>query len=109
MHDTRPNFDGVTFDRKFDLDRLGEQLRRVLLLMQDGKWHTIPEICAATGDMSQSVSARIRDLRKEAFGGFTVDRQRRGDGRRGLWEYRLVPESEIVTVTVTAPVTDLEV
>ncbi len=92
MHDTRPNHDGATFDRTLDLSRLNEQLRRVFELMKDGQWRTLSEIGAATGDMPQSVSARLRDFRKEKFGGLTVERRRRGQVSRGLWEYRLLHE-----------------
>lgn len=36
----------------------------------------------------QTVSARVRDLRKDEFGGHDVRRRYAGDG---LWEYKLFP------------------
>jgi hypothetical protein len=36
----------------------------------------------------QSVSARVRDLRKDKFGSHRVDRRYAGNG---VWEYRLYP------------------
>lgn len=84
------NFDGGTFDPELDGNRLRAQLWRVRRLMQDGEWRTLPEIRDATGDPTQSVSARLRDFRKEKFGGHTVNRRRRGEGRSGLFEYQLI-------------------
>lgn len=84
-------FDGETFDEGLDGARLSSLLVKVRTLMADGTWRTLSEICAAIGAGSEAgVSARLRDLRKEQFGGYTVERRRRGDGRRGLWEYRLL-------------------
>jgi hypothetical protein len=40
-----------------------------------------------------SVSARLRDLRKDKFGGFEVERKR-DSIEKGLFLYRLVVESE---------------
>lgn len=57
--------------------------------MNDGKWRTLSEISALTGDGEASISARLRDLRKDEFGGLNVDRRRRGDESRGLFEYRV--------------------
>lgn len=86
----RAQFDGITYRHEFDYERLGAQLRRVYLLMRDGHWRTLSEIAAHTGDRSEAaVSARLRDLRKAKFGGFTVEHRRRGAPKLGLWEYRL--------------------
>lgn len=83
-----PDFDGETYDRERDHGRLNAQLSRVLTVMKDGRWHTLADLSATTGgDPEASVSARIRDLRKEKFGGYEVER-RYVD--RGLFEYRLV-------------------
>lgn len=84
---------GRTFDRTLDAKRLGDQHLRVLRLMYDGVWRTLAEIGAATGDPEASVSARLRDFRKSQWGGYTVERRRRGEGKRGLHEYRLVVEA----------------
>lgn len=84
-----PLFDGVTFEPRFDLQRLGVQLRRVVVLMADGHWRTLREISDAVGAPEASCSARLRDCRKQKFLGATVDRRRRGDPKRGVFEYRL--------------------
>ena len=84
-----PDHDGATYDRALDKKRLNAQTRRVYDLMRDGEWRTLRALSARTGDPEASVSARLRDLRKAKFGGFTVDRRRAADG--GTFEYRLLP------------------
>jgi biotin operon repressor len=79
-------FDGSTFDPELDGPRLSSQLQRVKRLMQDGRWHSLRYIADVIGGSEAGVSARIRDLRKLKFGGYTVDRQR---VEGGLWVYRL--------------------
>lgn len=85
----KPKFDGETFEPAHDLDRLSKQLGRVKELMSDGQWRTLQEIALATGDPESSVSARLRDCRKEKHGGFIVDRRCRGERVNGLFEYQL--------------------
>jgi hypothetical protein len=79
-------FDGATYDAALDGERLCGQLLRVWSVMKDHGWHTLDELAAKCDATTQSVSARIRDLRKPRFGGMTVER-RRHEG--GLWMYRL--------------------
>lgn len=81
-----PDFDGETYERERDHDRLHAQLYRVKLVLLDGKWHTLAEIAARTGDPEASVSARIRDLRKAKFGGYEIEREYVS---KGLWQYRM--------------------
>ena len=83
-------FDGPTFDPKHDAERLGAQLAKVRDLMADGAWRTLDEIGVAVFVPGASVSARLRDLRKEKFGAFTVERRARGERSSGLFEYRVV-------------------
>jgi len=83
------DFDGPNYDPALDQDRLTKQMGRVYDLMFDRKWRTLSEIEYKTGDPQASISARLRDLRKPRFGGYTVDRRRRGTKTRGLFEYRL--------------------
>lgn len=80
-------FDGSTYDHEKDYCRLKGQLGRVRLLMSDGKWRTLAEISDHAGGSEASISARLRDLRKEQYGGFIVERERVEDG---LFKYRLV-------------------
>lgn len=78
--------DGATHDASVDYVRLNRQLADVWRVMRDGRWRTLREISAASGHPEASVSARIRDFRKERFGGHSVQRQRiEGDG----YNYRL--------------------
>ena len=83
------NFDGITYDRERDHARLGRQLRAVRDLMLDGKWRTLSDIewALTPAANAASVSARLRDLRKPQYGGYTVDRRY---VERGIWAYRLI-------------------
>lgn len=87
--DMRPRFDGDTFEPDLDGDRLAKQLARVLEIMSDGAWRTLGELGAQAQAPQASVSARLRDLRKKKFGGHLVERRRRGEAERGIFEYRL--------------------
>lgn len=89
LADAQP--EGGTYEPSLDRSRLGAQAQRVLDLMADGRWRSLQEIALATSDPQASVSARLRDLRKPAFGGHTIDRRHRGDPKLGIYEYRLEP------------------
>ena len=83
-------FDGPGLIPEKDFPRLNRQQQRVFDLMIDGKWRTLNEISRITGDPLQSISARLRDMRKIRFGGHAVDKRPRGERSKGLWEYRLI-------------------
>ncbi len=86
-------FDGSTYEPKFDATRLRGEMARVYNLMMsfpNGRWWTLREISNSTQDPEASISARLRDLRKAKFGAHTVNRRRRGDPKRGIWEYQLL-------------------
>ena len=83
------DFDGATYDPNLDHHRLAKQLLRVFAVMRDGKWRTLEEVSTIVVAPEGSVSARLRDFRKDKFGGHEVERRRRGDEERGLWEYRV--------------------
>ena len=82
-------FDGNDYVRVVDDKRLSRQMDLVRDLMIDGKWRTLSEIAAEIRQPEASVSAQLRHLRKERFGSYRVDKQRRGDPRQGLFEYCL--------------------
>lgn len=88
-------FDGVTYAPEHDEARLTGQLERVHELLSQRfqgvrLWWTIPELSESMpGATEASISARIRDLRKQRFGGYLVERRRRGGPPSGCWEYRL--------------------
>ena len=90
------DFDGETYEPRHDRVRLNRQLSKVWLAMLRPGWHTLAEIEKRTEEPQASISARLRDLRKDRFGGHEVLRQRRGDPSEGLFEYRLIPsEAEV--------------
>ena len=86
-------FDGESIEPELDARRLGRQLGHVLAALRLGGWWTLRELAAVAGGSEAGCSARLRDLRKARFGGYEVERRRRGDPKRGLFEYRLAPES----------------
>ena len=83
------HFDGETYSAAEDGERLATQLRRVYQAFRSGEWWTLARLAKYVGGSEAGVSARIRDLRKERFGGHLIDRRRIPDSR-GLWEYRMV-------------------
>lgn len=89
-----PHFDGATYEPEHDHERLGAQALRVWTIVSDGQWRTLAELETLTGDPQASISARLRDFRKPAFGGHAIERRRRGEAERGLFEYRLVIHAE---------------
>ena len=85
-----PEFDGATYKSELDKTRLTTQLERVHAVLLDYSWHTLSSIANQTHDPEASISARLRDMRKEKFGAMQVEHQRIGNGRSGLWKYRLL-------------------
>lgn len=79
---------GQTTGDPSDAPRLSGQLLAVYRAMLDGEWHTLEELAAAANGSTQSVSARLRDLRKNRFGAHRIDRQKVSN--TGLYRYRMV-------------------
>ena len=87
-----PKFNGRTFESKLDGPRLTKQLDRVreYVLAIFPAWKSVYEIALALTELyeenfpTQSISARLRDLRKRKFGSYTVEKKRRTNG---TWEY----------------------
>ncbi len=90
------DFDGKTYEPEYDKVRLNKQASRVWMQVASGRWLTLREIEDATGDPQASISARLRDFRKDRFGGHSIERRRRGEAKQGLWEYRLIPSARPV-------------
>jgi hypothetical protein len=84
-----PHFDGATYNAEYDHDRLTRQLTVVKMFMLRTNWQTLAQIEEATGFPQASISARLRDLRKKKFGGYTVLRKRVVGGK-GTHMYRVV-------------------
>lgn len=83
---------GPTYSEPVDGDRLSKQFDRILALVRDGQWRTLKEIGDVTKDPAASISAQLRHMRKQRFGGYLVEKRHRGEPSNGLWEYRLVVE-----------------
>jgi hypothetical protein len=81
-----PRFNGADIDDERDTPRLTGQLRAILDFMADGQWRTLAGIAAATGAPEASVSAQLRNARKQRFGAHTVEREHVGGG---LYRYRV--------------------
>ena len=82
------HFDGETYEPQHDQVRLNAQLQRVWTIMEDGNWHTLNELVEKAGPGTvASISARLRDFRKQRFGGHIVERQRLTPG---IFQYRLI-------------------
>ena len=83
------HFDGITYEPEYDWQRLDKLLGRVWRLMADGRWRNLRTIQQACGGSEASCSARLRDFRKEKFGGWVVHRERVQAKTGGHWIYKL--------------------
>ena len=86
------DFDGDDIVQERDKPRLTRRLSLIYNYMKDGCWCDVREVAgylAANGMWSSetSVSANIRNLRKDKFGGYTVERVHIAGG---YYRYRLV-------------------
>ena len=81
-------FDGRTYRKQVDYQRLTTALQRVLYRLLDGRWHTLSTL----RQIAPSADSRIRDLRKSKFGGFTILAEPRDAA--GTWHYKLVGGSK---------------
>ncbi len=70
------------------------RMMRAGLPPEDGGWMTLRELGELTGYGEASISAQIRHLRKDQFGGFLVAKRRRWMDKRGTWEYRILGRAE---------------
>lgn len=62
-------------------------LRRIKLLMGDGRWRSGYEVAQQVGGSDSAATARLRDLRKPQHGGHEVPCELFPDK---VWRYRLV-------------------
>jgi hypothetical protein len=82
-------FDGKTYEAERDEPRLVIQIQEIWDIMSDGRWHTLPELRRRTGHPEASISARIRDFRKQRWGAHIVERDYIANG---LWRYRMIDQ-----------------
>lgn len=91
----RPRFNGSDYVRALDDVRLTGQLYRIFDAMRDGRWWTLKEIEAVTGDPQSSISAQLRHLRKKRFGSHTVKKERVDKTKGAPWVYRLIVNRQV--------------
>ncbi len=82
-------FGGSTYEPGEDRERLTTLLARVrhAVTHPRGSWWRLDALRSACGGTEASVSARLRDLRKDKFGAHDIERRRVAGG---LFEYRCV-------------------
>ncbi len=88
-------FDGNDYVHERDKERLGTQLDQIREFMEGKEYLTLQEISDATGHPHSSVSAQIRNLRKERFGSRVIDRKHISNG---LYSYKLMSEDEDASI-----------
>ena len=78
---------GPAYCEELDGERIATQMEKIrdYMLHRYPKWLTLWEIEEATGYAQASISAQLRHLRKNRFGGYVVEKQRRNNA----WEYRV--------------------
>ena len=84
-------FDGSDYDHKRDGIRLTGQLERVFDVMKHGQWVTLRELSDRSRCPEASASAQLRNLRKDRFGGFEIEKKY---ATSGLFLYRLKLEAK---------------
>jgi len=84
-------FDGDDYVEERDYKRLKTQLEVITEYMEDAGFKTLDEIARDTGYRSASISAQLRNLRKEKFGSRNVSRKHIGNG---LYSYKLEATNE---------------
>lgn len=82
--------DGKLSRNQIYSDQYGRSLKnQILLSLAGGRWVSPGQIAQMTGAPARSVTARLRDLRKDRFGGYIIIIRRCKNRRDGLWEYRI--------------------
>lgn len=79
---------GPAYNERLDGERVHKQMDVIRDLMIDGKERTLQDIEALTGYPQSSISAQLRHLRKQRFGGYQVFKRRVGE--TGLYVYWLL-------------------
>ena len=80
---------GPAYDENIDGERVSKQHHRIRNYMLGCSWMTLAEIAHALDYPEASISAQLRHLRKERFGGYLVDKRRRPMDTGAQWEYRV--------------------
>jgi hypothetical protein len=91
------NGEGNGYDENIDGKRLKTKSGRIMQLMSDGQWRVFEEIAEALNmpaGSSPSISASLREFRREKWGYMQVEKRRRAT-YSGLWEYRVLPPTTL--------------
>ena len=84
-------FDGADYVKERDYDRLAKNHFKLKELMKDSLYRTLKEISDFTGIPEASVSAGLRDFRKEKFGSHILSKRYDGNG---LYSFQLILKKE---------------
>jgi transcriptional antiterminator len=85
-------FDGDDYDSDRDKERLTKQRDKIRMYMEGRNYLTVKEVAEVLNYPENSVSAQMRNLRKEKFGGRIVHREYFGNG---LYKFKLMPKEEL--------------
>ena len=80
---------GPAYVEAIDGARIHGQRAHILQIMVTGAAYTLAELEDRTGYPQSSISAQLRHLRKDRFGGYDVQK-RRQHADAGTWEYFIV-------------------
>ena len=86
-----PEFDGDDYVSRRDKPRLTLQIHQVRMYMENNDWLSVKQISDDLNFPEASVSAQIRNLRKEKFGNRIGERRYQGNG---LYEFKLMPKDD---------------
>jgi len=84
-------FDGADYVKERDYKRLANNHFKLKELMKDEVYRTLGEISDVINVPEASVSAALRDFRKEKFGRNTLNKRYEGNG---LYSYQLILNKE---------------
>lgn len=97
-------FSGAAYTPDLDRARLTAQIERIRSYMLDAGWRSLREIKIALERIhapavfpESSISAQLRNLKKSPYSYRLEKRRREGirGPRAGIWEYRLLPPTQI--------------
>jgi hypothetical protein len=78
---------GPAYDKKLDGKRIKKQLDCIRdYMLMFNSWWTLSELRDVLNYPESSISAQLRHLRKDRFGGYEVNKRRRSGG---TWEYKV--------------------
>ena len=82
-------FNGSDYVPSYDQKRLTKQIYIIKDLMLKSGFVTLQDIENVTGFPQASISAQLRNLKKERFGGYILEKRRTENKESGTFEYKL--------------------